>query len=283
MNSEQNKDERSFNQLTPRKWTSLSRSVWNDVSSPRKAYHLKHGATFSEALAERVIKMYSKEDDIVLDPFLGVGTTLVAAKKLNRQGFGIEIYDYFVEIAKEVLSQRTLTEKYSPKVINDDSRNVLKYVKEGSVQLIFTSPPYANFIHQSIEDRKKTHKDSILVNENLSAVKPYGEDERDFGNLLYTEFLIEIKALLSKLYKVTKPGGYNIWVVKDHRNTKQGIPLIPFHSDLAKTGEEVGFKWHDLIIWDQNEQRRLVLLGYPSTFYVNINHSYLVVMRKPKE
>jgi len=49
---------------------------------------------------------------------------------------------------------------------------------------------------------------------------------------------------------------------------------------LANLGEEVGFKLHDLIIWDQNEQRSLVLLGYPSIFYINQNCSFIVIMRK---
>ena len=56
---------------------------------------------------------------------------------------------------------------------------------------------------------------------------------------------------------------------------KNGIPYIPFHSDLAMLGEQVGFKYHDLIVWDQNEQRSLVLLGYPSVFIqIKIVHSW---------
>ena len=146
---------------------------------------------------------------------------------------------------------------------------------------MLTSPPYANFIHRSVKDRKTTHKNSLLVIENFSVVKPYGDDPRDFGNLEYDNFLKETKELMKKLLIVTKPGGYNVWVVKDHRDPQRGKPLIPLHVDIAKIGEEVGFIWHDLIIWDQNEQRRLVVLGYPSVFYVNINHTFLVVLRKP--
>jgi len=277
------KDPKSFNQLTPKEWTALSRSVWNDVSSPREWYHFEHGATFSEALAERVIKMYSKEGDLILDPFLGVGTTLIAAKKLKRRGIGIELYEKFIKIVRKIFAQQTLGETYYQEIIQDDCRNLLKYVKPNSVQLMLTSPPYANFIHKSVKDRKNTHKNSILVSENLSVVKPYGDDPKDFGNLEYEPFLEEIKKLMKKLFIVTKPGGYNVWVVKDCRDPQNGKPFIPFHSDLAKIGEEVGFLWHDLIIWDQNEQRRLVLLGYPSVFYVNINHTFLVVLRKPKE
>ncbi len=68
-------DKVGFNGLTPKEWTQLSKSVWTarEVSSPREWYHLEHGATFSEALAERAIKIYTKKCDLVLDPFLVLG------------------------------------------------------------------------------------------------------------------------------------------------------------------------------------------------------------------
>lgn len=272
-----------FNELTPREWTKLSRSVWTarEVSSTREWYHLEHGATFSVALAERAIKLYTRKGDLVLDPFLGVGTTLAAARNLDRRGIGIELYDKFVKLAKTVLSQQTLVKSSDQKVICGDCRNMLRWVKPNSVQLMFTSPPYANFIKRSVKDRMKTHKTSRFVFDNKSVVKPYGEDPRDFGNLPYDDFLKETKALMKKLFTVTKPGGYNIWIVKDCRDPQNGKPFIDFHSDIAHLGQEAGFLYQDLIIWDQNEQRSLVLLGYPSTFYVNINHTFLVVLRKP--
>ena len=274
-----------FNGLTPREWTKLSKSVWSarEVSSAREWYHLKHGATFSVALAERAIKMYTKKGDLVLDPFLGVGTTLVAAKNRRRRGIGIEIYEHFVKLAKEVLSQQTLVEGPEQKVILGDCRDLLRWIEPDSVQLMFTSPPYANFILRSLKDRKNAHKTSWLVSLNKSVVKQYGEEPQDFGNLPYEEFLEAVRDVMNKLIIVTKPGGYNIWIVKDCRDPQKGKPFIDFHSDIAHIGEEVGFRYHDLIIWDQNEQRRLVLLGYPSVFYVNINHTFLVVLRKPSE
>jgi DNA modification methylase len=274
-----------FNGLTPKEWTKLSKSVWSarEVSSSREWYHLEHGATFSVALAERAINMYTRSGDLVLDPFVGVGTTLVAARNLRRKGIGIELYANFVELAKKVLSQQTLTDKIDQRVFQGDCRDLLKWVEPNTVQLTFTSPPYANFIQRSLEDRKKTHKTSWLVSLNRSVVKQYGKDPRDFGNLNYKEFLDAVKQLMQKLLVVTIPGGYNVWVVKDCRDPQNGRPFIDFHSDVAHICEEAGFLYHDLIVWDQNEQRTLVLLGYPSVFYVNINHTFLVVLRKPLE
>lgn len=73
---------KAFNGLTASEWASLSKNVWNDLSSPRNSYQLEHGATFPLKLAERLIKMYSREGDYILDPFAGIGTTLVSAQGL---------------------------------------------------------------------------------------------------------------------------------------------------------------------------------------------------------
>jgi len=226
--------------------------------------------------------MYSAENDLVLDPFLGVGSTLMAAKRWNRRGVGIDIVPKFCHMAQGLLKQETILEaKAKQKVFCDDCRDLRKYVEPDSVQLVFTSPPYANFIHRSVADRAKTHKNSRIVEENVSRVKPYSEDKRDFGNLPYDEFLIALEPIFHDLYVVTRPGGYNIWVVKDYRDPQQGKPYIDFHSDLAHLGKEAGFQYHDLIVWDQNEDRSLVVLGYPTIFYTNQNCSFLVVLRKP--
>lgn len=271
-----------FNGLSPTEWASLSKNVWNDLSSPRNAFQLEHGAVFPVKLAERIIKMYSAEGDSVFDPFAGIGTTLIATQNLRRHGIGIELNKRFCEIAEVWLKNNKgmFNDNFHFKIVNDDCRNMLNHIRKEKIQLTITSPPYANFIRKSVDDRKKTHKNSILRIENNSTVKPYSDDEKDFGNLEYPIFLEQLKEILTKNYAVTKKGGYSAWVIKDHRDTKNKIPYIAFHSDLAKIGQEAGFKFHDLIIWDQTGQRRLVLLGYPSVFYTNQNCSFIVIFRK---
>lgn len=289
---EEKKKKIGFNDLTPSEWALLSKNVlkevdiynevWDDLSSPRNEYQKEHGAVFPIKLAERLIRMYSKEGDIVFDPFLGIGSTVVAAHNLNRNSIGIELNPKFFNIANIWIKEQdglfSSTTYY--KTINDDCRNMLKYIKDNTVQLTVTSPPYANFIQRSLKDRATIHKTSVIKIENNSTVKQYSEAENDFGNLPYAEFIKQIKGVLRNNLVITKQGGYSAWVVKDYRDTKNKIPYVPFHSDLARAGEEVGWKYHDLIIWDQTGQRRLVLLGYPSVLYTNQNCSFIVIFRK---
>lgn len=271
-----------FNGLTPSEWTKESRNVWKDLSSPRNKFQLKHGAVFPEKLADRIIKIYTNKKDTVLDPFNGIGTTTVSAYKSGRRSIGIELNKEFYKISNDWITseESLLTSKNpTPLLINDDCRNLLDHVKEESIKLSFTSPPYANFIQRSIKDREKTHKNSRIKNENNSTVKQYSKSKKDFGNLDYETFLKELGPIFSDLLKVTESDGYSIWVVKDYRMTPK-VPYVSFHSDIAKVAQENGWLWHDLIVWDQNEQRRLVLLGYPTRFYTNQNCSFIVVFRK---
>jgi DNA modification methylase len=285
------KQKLGFNGLTPAEWALLSKNVisedefnqvWDDLSSPRNQYQLEHGAVYPVKLAERLIKMYSKEGDSVLDPFLGIGSTLIAAQSLKRHAIGIELNPKFAQIAERWLEETRglFANDLHIKVVNDDCRNLLAHVHKDKIQVTITSPPYANFIRKSVEDRSTTHKKSVIKFENNSTVKPYSDDSRDFGNLSYKEFLQQLKLILKANYEVTKHGGYSAWVVKDYRDTKNKIPYVPFHSDLAQIGQDAGFKFHDLIIWDQTGQRRLVLLGYPTVIYTNQNCSFIVVFRK---
>ena len=282
---------KTFNSLCASEWAELSRSVWNDVSSARQKKHLKHGATYPEKLCDRLMKMYSKVDDVVLDPFLGTGTTAVAAIKAKRNAIGIELTDRFFSVAQEAIDE--ISNNPQPTFFDDknigkcklyqgDCCEVLTKLPDNKVQITITSPPYADLIHKVVEDRTLRHKNSSFVTDNNATTNLYSDDERDLGNMSMDVYISKVEIIMKELYRVTKPGGYNAWVVKDFRDTKNKIPYVDLHSKIAAAGEKAGFKYHDLIIWDQNQHRKLVLLGYPSVFYVNQNHSYIVIMRKPK-
>lgn len=290
--NEEKKAKLGFNGLTPSEWALLSKNVigeddllnpvWNDLSSPRNKYQLEHGAVYPIKLAERLIKMYSKEGDTIFDPFLGIGTAIIAAHTLNRHAIGTELNPKFAKIAENWLHdiEGIFKNNLHYKIINDDCRNLLNHVRPEKIQLTVTSPPYADFIQKSLKDRETVHKTSIIKNENNSTVKQYSESEQDFGNLPYLEFLEQIKVVLKANWEVTKFGGYSCWVVKDYRDTKNKIPYIPFHSDLARAGEEVGWKFHDLIIWDQTGHKKVDLIGFPNKYYINSTCSFVVIFHK---
>ena len=97
----------------------ISNWLGRDKAFPTNVLHLatecsnrNHPAAFPEALPEWFIKLFTKEGDIVLDPFLGSGTTAVVAKRMNRKYLGIETMKEYCDIAKEDLGELTVSKKY---------------------------------------------------------------------------------------------------------------------------------------------------------------------------
>jgi site-specific DNA-methyltransferase (adenine-specific) len=62
-----------------------------------------HPTQKPEVVIKRLIEIYTKEGDVILDPFVGSGTTMIVCKKLGRSSIGIEINPEYVEIAKKRL------------------------------------------------------------------------------------------------------------------------------------------------------------------------------------
>ena len=83
----------------------ISNWLDKDTVYPTNVLHLatecgnkNHSATFPEGLPSWFIQLFTEESDVVLDPFAGSGTTLVASNKLNRKGIGIDINKEYIEL-----------------------------------------------------------------------------------------------------------------------------------------------------------------------------------------
>ena len=85
--------------LTSDEFMEATLDVW-DIP-PESAKRVNHPAPFPVELPERLIKLYTYKDDLVLDPFLGSGSTLVAAARTDRRGAGYDMDPAYVEIARE--------------------------------------------------------------------------------------------------------------------------------------------------------------------------------------
>jgi site-specific DNA-methyltransferase (adenine-specific) len=92
--------------LSAQEWKEWGyRQIW-EIQSVRK--NDDHEAKFPEELARRVIKLFSDENDVVLDPFLGSGTTAIAAYNENRQFIGIDKEEKYILLSKENLKKAQL-------------------------------------------------------------------------------------------------------------------------------------------------------------------------------
>lgn len=87
--------------IEQRNFLSWRNSIWQ--IPPAKAIQLNHPAPFPEEIPKRLIILYSYEDEVVFDPFVGIGTTCVAAKRLNRKYVGIDTSEKYCDIARQKL------------------------------------------------------------------------------------------------------------------------------------------------------------------------------------
>lgn len=266
------RSERRANQLDGKTWTKYSISIWGDIKKSKEEMELGHPAMFPLQLAQRLIECFTApEDSVILDPFVGVGTTVIAADRLNKTGIGIDIAPNFVAIVEKRLGQRELfsTQAHTSKVYCDDARNLLKYVSPNSVDLVVTSPPYWDVL---LQKRTADYKE----------IRHYGDAQRDLGKISdYDEFLDALAEIFRPVLHVLKPRKYCIVVVMDLRKKNK---FYPFHADLARKMEAIGFVFDDLIIWDRrHEYNNMRPLGYPYVFRINKAHEYILIFQKPSE
>jgi len=256
-----------LNELNGKTWEKYSISIWDIVKS-REESKLKHPAMFPVELCRRLIEIYTKKGDVILDPFMGSGSAIVAARDLERKGIGFDINPDFVELAKKRVSQQKLIRLgvEDPDIYCEDAKNLLKYVEPNSVDLVITSPPYWN-----IHTRKRTA--------DYKEPRPYSSLEGDLGNISdFNEFMDELKFIFEQVHSVLKSGRRCIVIVMDIR---QGSQFIPFHMNVTNMMAEIGFILEDIIIWDRRkEYSNLRPLGYPYVFIVNKTHEYILIFRK---
>lgn len=89
--------------LTKDEFLEWTKSIWSFPTVSAKK--LKHPAPYPEELPRRLIKLYSYQNDVILDPFMGCGTTLIAAQKLNRRWIGVDMSRGYCDLAEKNLSE----------------------------------------------------------------------------------------------------------------------------------------------------------------------------------
>lgn len=108
---ERDKNEKEFryDNISKEEFIEWTKSIW--TMNPESAKRIGHPAPFPEELPNRLIKLFSFTNDIVIDPFMGSGTTAIAAIKNNRNFVGYEINEEYINLANnriENLKEKTL-------------------------------------------------------------------------------------------------------------------------------------------------------------------------------
>lgn len=264
-----------MNNLTGREWLQNSFSIWRDVVKTPEERATKHPALFPQELVEKIIRLYLKDPGSkVLDPFMGIGSTVLASMNQGMKGIGFELSAEYVTKAKARISafkgsSLMDTEVINPDIYNKDSRNISKIIETESIDLVVTSPPYWDILNQ-----KRTADGRVIRN--------YSDDLEDLGNIPdYDLFLSDLKKIYTEVFKVLKPGARCIAVVMDIRKKDKFYPL---HEDQSRIMREIGFELDEYVIWDrQRDYNNMKTLGYPYVYRFNRVHEFICIYLKRRE
>lgn len=262
-----------MNNLDGKNWLRYSFSIWRDIEKTNGERKLKHPAMFPIQLTSRLIEIFTKEKgEVVLDPFLGSGSTILSAYLMGKKGIGFELSEEYANLSNERIQHaqldlnQTKDELIQPNIFNKSIFEVPKILQENSVDLVITSPPYWDIL---TEKRSADGKQ----------IRKYSDSDEDLGNVhSYEEFLTKLKNAFAGVYQVLKKGKYCAVVVMDIRKKSK---FYPFHIDLIHNMNEIGFELDDIVIWDrQKEYNNMRPLGYPSVFRVNKVHEFILIFKK---
>lgn len=247
-------------ELDGKRWTRYSISVWSDVVKSTDEQRLGHPAMFPEELPGRLIEVYTHSGDLVIDPFVGTGSTCVAAVSRGRRAFGMDISETFLDIA------RTRLAGADAQLVCAPATQLLSYVQPKSAALCVTSPPYWDILN-----RRRTA--------DYQEIRHYGNLGDDLGKIReYDRFLEELSMVFAAVNEALVPGGFCCVVVMDIRKKSS---FYPFHMDLSRCMSRVGFQLDDIIIWDRRQEyNHLRPLGYPYVFRVNKVHEFILIFQK---
>jgi DNA modification methylase len=221
-----------------------------------------HPATYPIALPAHFIKLLTHEGELVLDPFVGIGSTLVAAQDLNRNAVGFDLNPKYLEIAKSRLSQSRLASNTQQLTICDESHNIPKYLEPNTVSLCITSPPYAMMLNRP--RLNKSMRGDTRQNEHFLKVQQYSNNPLDLGTMDHGAYGKALEEIYAGILPLMKPKAHCIINVNDvWWENKRYLT----HIYVIEALQRAGFEFRNTFIWDKrNLVNGVGIFGYPSNF-----------------
>ncbi len=272
-------DRNSLNDLTGTEWLRHTKSwfVLDGKAADIDGDIENHPGSFPPELATFLIEFFTKRGGLVLDPFMGIGSTLAAAASLKRNCIGYELNPQYAKYAQD------RGNKANPgglilTVHSGDARNIPElWAREHypTVNLCITSPPYWNMLATSrggVESSQKQRK-----KQGLDTV--YSADARDLGNIAnYDDYVAMLAQIFADLNPVLADKAYLVIILQNCR-PKNGI-MKPLAWDVARALSTT-YLLRQEFIWLQ-DQKFLGIWGYPTTYVSNVHHHYCLVLQKQK-
>ena len=271
-----------LNDLSGKEWLFWTNTIYETVFPPDVTHRLRkvHGAMKPPELMAEIIRFFTKEGELVLDPLAGVGGTLLGAALANREALGFELNPHWVDVYHQIQKEFVLAngrlvrrseapegDKIRGRMVAGDCLELMASLNPGSVAAIVADPPYGC-----------AHGATGFKNETNFAMFNDGA-ENDFGNAADFEgYLGLIEQFGREARRLLPEGRYLVLLIGDRFRDGEYVPLGILVANVLR---EVGFKFKGLRLWwNKATQRPLKPYAIGSVFVPNITHQNILIMRR---
>lgn len=272
----------TLNHMCGSEWTYFCNSVLNTAykTNGKDSFAHKirkiHPTPKPPQLMRDIIEFFTKEDELVLDYFMGVGGTLLGAAVCGRRAVGMDLNPIYIETYKKAAAEIGCEEF---KCIEGDCLEILadkekmaELMRGEKISLVLLDPPYGNMM-----SREKTGAD---IKKYGNIATPFTESEKDFGNLELDDFYAELKKSVELVLPYIKKRGHIVIFIKDLQPSGKQTNLL--HARIVdKINEIEKINYKGMKIW-ADQTAKLFPYGYPFSFVANQIHQYILVFRKEK-
>jgi len=267
--------------LTGKEWVFSTKSVIPKGFPPSFQLKLrnKHGGQKPPELCEMIIKTFTKEGELVLDPFCGVGGTLFGCSLSKRSGIGVEINKEWIDIYYNVCDLEAVEPH---KVIHGDSREVLQNLIEKNDEkfdFILTDVPYwkMDIVEKSKGVYKKVGEKSKGVYSDKSKLSRFSDGSEHIKRTK-EEWELLIEDVFTRCFNLLKSGRYCAVFIGNMYHNGQYFLL---NADIARILSQIGFVLKGEIVW-YDVNKKLHLYGINYSWIPSIAHQFILVFRKER-
>lgn len=289
------------------------KSVWDFGRSGGKTNYSVHSigeypSKIRPLVFHEIVKRFSKEGDIILDPFCGCGTMAVEAKILGRHSINFDINPKAIDLTNEKLSKLNKEEIQQTydyfidelKREKDDEntgklrktqidKEIKRYEKLKTKALEYDTNHVAE-VRDAREDnylgdikKIKPHKevvDSIITDIPYASMIKYSELKDDLSNVEdYDSFISEMETPFKRMVDFLKKDGYCVVFVADYR-VGASRKILPIHADVINIMRKLGMTLFDTYIWRYYRSGGFRPFGKQPFQAMNV-HTYILVFHKP--
>ena len=289
----------TLNELSGEEWLYFTKSIWGTAypSELGHALRKRHGANKPPRLMARLIEFFTMPGELVLDPFAGVGGTLLGAAicRKPRRALGFEIEPRWVDIYDGLLRDLAAERGGRGPALADigasdpggergfdpsglemrlgDALALLPQLESDSVDFVATDPPYNIQLPITMSGGRLAERHPNRRTDYSMVTAREG----DLANSAdYATFLDRMENAFAQLLRVLRPGRYAAVIVRD---AYQEGHYIFTGTDLAGRASRAGFTAKGDVIWYQ-AGTRLRPYGYPRSFVPNIAHQHVLILRR---